>query len=70
MAFSSVLFISSLGMVLYVNGSAIRDSNREDSTIPGWFVLEFVGAFLALFCWVKLLFNTNKGMKSSGLTIK
>ena len=53
--FLSVWFLSSLGMVLYWNGLFIRVINDEhdvDIDIPGWFALEFAGAFIALLFWV------------------
>ena len=55
-AFLSVLFLSSLGMILYNNGDVIRTINDDDTfkdvDIPAWFALEFAGAFLAVLFWV------------------
>ena len=46
-------------MILFVNGNFIRvvndgdfDTNGETPEIPGWFALEFAGAFLATLFWV------------------
>ena len=46
-------------MILFQNGNAIRqvndgdfDTNDETPEIPGWFALEFAGAFLATLFWV------------------
>ena len=41
-------------MILYYNGDIIRSVNDSDSDvdIPGWFALEFAGAFLAILFWV------------------
>ena len=41
-------------MILFWNGNFIREINDEDDApdIPGWFSLEFAGAFLALLFWV------------------
>ena len=43
-------------MILFNNGNIIRLVNSEDVydnlDIPGWFALEFAGAFLAVLFWV------------------
>ena len=51
-AFLTVLFVSGLGMILYTNGEVIRQANDNDADVPGWFALEFAGAFLAILFWV------------------
>lgn len=49
-----MFFVSGLGMILYVNGQSIRvaDENDINDDVPGWFALEFAGAFLAILFWV------------------
>lgn len=49
-----MFFVSGLGMILYVNGQSIRvaDDNDINDDVPGWFALEFAGAFLAILFWV------------------
>ncbi|CAI8050681.1 hypothetical protein GBAR_LOCUS27802 [Geodia barretti] len=66
-AFFSVLFLSSLGMILYYNGNIIRviNSNYNNVEISAWFALEFVGAFLAILFWTaffSVLFISSLGM--------
>ena len=40
-------------MILYYNGSVIRENRDNDGPdIPDWFSLEFAGAFLAILFWV------------------
>lgn len=52
-AFLSMWFVSGLGMILYFNGSVIREIRDNDGPdIPDWFGLEFAGAFLAILFWV------------------
>ncbi len=54
-SFLSMFFATGLGMILYYNGSLIRqliEGDDQDSELPEWFILEFAGAFLATVFWV------------------
>ena len=75
-AFLSVLFLTGLGMVLYITGDEIRttaennpdnddydydddynydyDDDDDNRTVPDWFRLQFAGAIIAAYFWVKL----------------
>ena len=48
----NTFFLTSLGMVLYINGQFIR-TNSSDIDIPNYIIVEFAGAVLATLLWVR-----------------
>ena len=50
--FLNGFFLTGLGMIFFINGLRIQNANDDSVSVPAFFALEFVGAFLATLFWV------------------
>ena len=58
MVFLNAIFLTGLGMILFLNGNVIRQINDAifDIDVPAFYALEFAGAFLATLFWVRIYY--------------